>query len=304
MFELPNGQPADGSIVGCRAGDGNAAVRCPPEVSFPCKSNRLSCAWEMSKAMKSIAFLDGPLLSLPVEAMLNALEATLCDAVDCYRDMYGTGRLQDETPQAYLDMESDLFFAKKLATVLESYCEDYPVSSKARFSSLGMPLLRELRTLLCFILDGTDPDATEETPAATNGRAPKDLAERPDPPAAPPSENRTAAAGGTPLAGSGRDFEAPAAAPENSMPRAPKPNLAVDDLALATWTRLSKENGRPPSVARVAREIGCNRQHLYDCPHFMALMNQAKADKRDRKKNFPRGVKDGFGRVEAHRDED
>jgi len=122
--------------------------------------------------------------------------------------------------------------------------------------------------------------------------------------AAEPSENGTAATGGTPLAGSSRNFKDLAAAPENSMPKAPKSNLLVDDLAVAAWTRLSKEEGRPPSIARVAREIGHTRQHLYDCPTFMSLVRTEKEKSENRKRDFPRGVKDRFGRVEAHRDED
>jgi len=152
------------------------------------------------------------------------------------------------------------------------------------------------------------PDPSDNDPAAngpqTNGQAPAPPAERPELVAAPPSGNETAATGGTPLAGSGGDFEALAAAPEDSIPKAPKSNLSVDDLAVATWTRLSQENGRPPSIARVAREIGHSRQHLYDCPTFMSLVRIGKEKRENRKRDFPRGVNRRFEGLEAYRDED
>jgi len=98
--------------------------------------------------------------------------------------------------------------------------------------------------------------------------------------------------------------EAPPAAPEASMPKAPRSDLSVDDLAVAAWTRLSKEKGRPPSVARVAREIGHTRQHLYRCPNFMSLTAREKAERDERKQRFLRGWKEPSGKVEARQDED
>jgi len=140
--------------------------------------------------------------------------------------------------------------------------------------------------------------------AVTNGPIPEAPTDRPELVAAVPSGNGDAATGGTPLAGSGRDFEALAAAPENSMPKAPKSDLLVDDLAVAAWTRLSTEKGRAPSIARVAREIGHTRQHLYRCRHFMSLVAIEKAERDERKQRLSRGWKEPSGKVEACQDED
>jgi len=168
MSESPDSQPADGSIVDYRRGDGT--VRHLPEVNCHSRLNHLNAAWVMSKAMVAIAILDGPLLRPLFAPLLEKLEATLCDAVGCHRDMSEIEPPQDETPQAFLDMESDLIFTRKLISALESF----PVSSEARFSSLGVPLLHELRATLCFILDATDDqDAPlHGNPAATNDCTP------------------------------------------------------------------------------------------------------------------------------------
>jgi hypothetical protein len=126
--------------------------------------------------------------------------------------------------------------------------------------------------------------------AATNGPIPEAPVDRPElgpqqGRAAAPSENGTAAR-------NSRDLEAP------------NPNLSVDDLAVAAWNRLGKEIGQPPSIARVAREIGHTRQHLYRCRHFMALVATEKAQRDERKQRLVRGWKDASGGVEAYQDED
>ena len=131
---------------------------------------------------------------------------------------------------------------------------------------------------------------------------------------AAPSGNGTAATNGhgperngsasTEAAANGHDIEAPAGLPSAPTPKAPKSNLSVDDLAVAAWTRLSREKGRPPSITQVAREIGHTRQHLYRCPNFMSLVATEKVQRDKRKQRLPRGWKDPSGRVEAYQDED
>ena len=150
----------------------------PPEIDCHTRLNHLDAAWMMSKAMVAIAILDEESLGSPLFApLLEQLEVALCDAVCCHRDL-SEDEPQDETPQAYLDMERDLFHAKKLTSALESL----PVSAESRFSKLGMPLLRELRESLCSILGATDDQdaSVDGHPAATNRFAPNALDEYPD----------------------------------------------------------------------------------------------------------------------------
>jgi hypothetical protein len=94
------------------------------------------------------------------------------------------------------------------------------------------------------------------------------------------------------------------AAPKGRDIKALHPNLPVDDLAVAAWTRLTKENGQPPSITRVASEIGRNRRHLYRCRHFMSLVATEKRDRDKREHCLPRGWKGPSGLVEARQDED
>jgi hypothetical protein len=68
-------------------------------------------------------------------------------------------------------------------------------------------------------------------------------------------------------------------------------NLSTDDRAVAVWFRLSRENGKPPSLTSVAHEIKIARQSLYRLPHFMALVKAEKEARETRKSHYPRGTK-------------
>jgi len=176
MSESPNGQPAEGAIVDCRGGDGNAAVHQPPEASYAGKLIYLWDTWEMTKALAAIAALNASLLRPLFAPLLDNLKTTLRRAVDSMRDMEATELLHDEILHASLEYE--LFDAWKLTRALEMFRE----SSGARLSSLFAPLLDNLETTLRRALDVIDElDAPlhggpAATPPATNGRATEVLA--------------------------------------------------------------------------------------------------------------------------------
>jgi hypothetical protein len=179
---------------------------------------------------------------------------------------------------------------------------------------VGAPLLRELAATLRTALDTIDEldapmgdcpeaspperDSQPASPAVANDNAPEAPADRSDlVTAAPPSGNGTDAT-------NDRSTEASAGLPSSLMPKASNPNLLVDDQAVAAWTRLSREEGRPPTITRVAREIGRNRQYLYDCPTFMTLVEQEKVERGKRRDRIARGYKGSFREVEAHLPDD
>ena len=102
MSEPPNGPLADGSIVGCQGGDGNAVVHQPREVSYTGKLIYLWDAWEKAKALAAIAALDAPLLRPLLAPLLRELKATLRGALDSMRDRGALDSMRDDDLAALL----------------------------------------------------------------------------------------------------------------------------------------------------------------------------------------------------------
>ncbi len=234
--EHSNGQLADGSIVDCRGGDGNAAVHQPPEASYTGKLLYLWDTWEMTKALAAIAALDASLLRPLFAPLLRELKATLRRAVDSMRDMEATEPLHDEMLHASLEYE--LFDAWKLTRALEVFRG----SSGARLSSLFAPLLDKLETTLRSALDTID-----ELDAPLHG----------GPAATPPATND-------------RATEAPA----ELTPRAPQ-SETVENRALAMALRMIT-SGEKLSIVTIAKTLGCQRSFLYRCPKFQAFIKAQK----------------------------
>jgi hypothetical protein len=94
--------------------------------------------------------------------------------------------------------------------------------------------------------------------------------------------------------------DSPRGSDSGVMPdQASLPRLARDDLACAVWLRL-KRDGKTPSVADVAREIGCARTGLYRCPNLMSLIRADRLESRVRRSRLPRGCQDDrTGKTEA-----
>ena len=236
MTQDSSGRPADGSIVDCQGGDGNAAVAQPPAASYTGKLLYLWDTWEMTKALAAIAALDASLLRPLFAPLLRELKATLRRAVDSMRDMETTEQLHDEMLHASLEYE--LFDAWKLTRALEVFRG----SSGARLSSLFAPLLDKLETTLRSALDTID-----ELDAPLHG----------GPAATPPATND-------------RATEAPA---ELTSP-APQ-SETVENRALAMALRMIT-SGEKLSIVTIAKTLRCQRSFLYRCPKFQAFMKAQK----------------------------
>ncbi len=69
-------------------------------------------------------------------------------------------------------------------------------------------------------------------------------------------------------------------------------NLSLDSRAVAVAHEISA-SGKPVILAEVARRLGAERTKVYrDCPTLRSLINTDRAQRQDRKKSIPRGMKD------------